>query len=118
MICVANAWQMAENPQEAWGERLLGKGEVVGSIPPGSTITTLENHCVFRFAANCSREQKSANVCGTRHKKRGKCVANRGRCSYYDLAAQWQIAYGLAMAATAILILPVVVVLLMAGVFG
>jgi hypothetical protein len=20
-------------------------------------------------------------VCGTRHKKRGKCVANRGRCS-------------------------------------
>lgn len=30
----------------------------------------------------------------------------------------WQIAYGLAMAAVAIMILPVVVVLLMAGIFG
>jgi hypothetical protein len=53
----------------------------VGSIPTGSTTTTLENHYIFRFAAQSIREQKSANVCGTRHKKRGKCVANRGRCS-------------------------------------
>jgi hypothetical protein len=44
----------------------------VGSIPTGSTTTTLENHYIFRFAAQSIREQKSANVCGTRHKKRGK----------------------------------------------